>query len=108
LKTHPPVEKLPVQLTIPLTALALALLPGCAFQRATETTLEGDKTTYVGISWFNKTAVAGLQVGKRTSGGSTTLALDKGATETQAEAIKAAGEALGAGIATGVKKVVAP
>lgn len=78
------------------------LLSGCAFQRAVETP-EG-KTTYVGISWFNRTAIAGLTVGKRSGASSTTLSLENGNTETQAEAIKAAGEALGQGIAAGIKK----
>lgn len=92
--------------------IILLLIPllfvGCAFQRATEVSPSGERTTYVGISWFNKTAVAGLQVGKRTASASTTLSLTEGRTESQADAIKAAGEALGQGIATGVKKSLVP
>lgn len=91
------------------------LLCGCAFHRTADitTTLDPDtnvkqidRTTYVGISWFNKTSVTGLEVGKRSGKETTTLSLGKASTETQAEAIKAAAEALGAGFASGLKKTL--
>jgi hypothetical protein len=93
--------------------LCVLLMTGCAFNRTTENTFNPetqtvDKVTYVGFSCFNKTAVEGLTVGQRSKSSSATLSLAKGNTETQTEAIKAAGEALGAGIAAGVKKAVAP
>lgn len=67
-----------------------------------------DRTTHVGISIFNKTAIEGLTIGKRTAKETTTLSLGKAQTETQAEAIKATGEALGAGLAAGIKKSLIP
>ena len=98
-----------------MKALSLILilgLTGCAFHRTTEITYEQglptDKTTFVGISFFNRTAVEGLTVGQRTDKETSVLSLKKGSTETQTEAIKAAGEALGAGIATGVRKSIVP
>lgn len=94
-------------------AAILAIGSGCAFNRTTENTFNPetnsqDRTTYVGFSFFNKTAVTALKVGARTKTGSTTLSLGEGSTETQSESIKSAGEALGAGIAAGVKKSIAP
>lgn len=94
-------------------SIVALLFTGCAFQRVTENgtnpvTQLAEKSTYVGLSCFNKTALEGLTVGKRTATTSTTFSLTKGSTETQAEALKAAGEAIGAGIASGVKKGISP
>lgn len=100
-----------------LLALVPLLLCGCAMHRTLDvtTTIDPttkiqtkDRTSYVGISWFNKTSVTGLEVGKRTGKETTTLSLGKANTETQTEAIKALGEALGAGLAAGVKKTATP
>ena len=95
-----------------LTILPLCLMTGCAFHRTTETTydngLPSDRTTFVGLSVFNRTAVKGLTVGKRTGKETSTLTLSEGSTETQVEAIKATGEALGAGLGAGLKKAIVP
>lgn len=97
--------------------LILLLCSGCAFHRTMDvtTTIDPvtkietkDRTSYVGISFFNRTSVTGLEVGKRTGKETTTLSLGKAQTETQTEAIKALGEALGAGIAAGAKKAIVP
>ena len=95
-----------------LTPILCLFLSGCAIHRTTETTydngLPSDRTTFIGISLFNRTAVKGLTVGRRTAKETSTLSLIEGSTETQAEAIKAAGEALGSGLATGLKKSLVP
>jgi hypothetical protein len=101
------------QLQLFIVALLVLNATGCALQRVTESSvnpqsLAKDETTYLGVSWFNRAAVEGLTIGKRTGKESVTFTLDKGSTETQAEAIKAAGEALGAGIAAGVKRAAQP
>lgn len=79
-----------------------------AFDRAFLACLENiqERTKYVGISWFNKTALEGLTVGKRNDEESATFTLEKGNTETPPETIKAVGEALGVGIAAGVRKTM--
>jgi hypothetical protein len=89
------------------------LLCGCAHVTTVEETYNPDtqgydRTRFSGTFWFNKGAVEGLQVGQRSGKESTTLKVSKGTTETQTEAIRALGEALGAGIATGAKKAIIP
>jgi hypothetical protein len=89
------------------------LLCGCAHVVTVEETFNPDtqgydRTRFSGTFWLNKGAVEGLQVGHRSGKESTTLKVNKGSTETQAEAIRALGEALGAGLAAGVKKGLVP
>jgi hypothetical protein len=105
-----------------LPLLLALLLSGCAWHRTVEDTKDetfdlsntnlvtksSDKVTHVGISFFNKTAVEGLTIGKRSGKESTTLSLGKAQTETQTEAIKALGEALGSGLINGAKKSIVP
>lgn len=83
---------------LPLTLLATLLGTGCAYHRTAESafnpdTKTYDKTTFTGLVFFNRTAVSGLTVGKRSGTSSTTLSISKAATETQAEAIAALTEA---------------
>jgi hypothetical protein len=88
--------------------ILLSLIPllfcGCAVQRVVEFNPETKAMTkYTGFALFNKSALEGLAVGKRTTKSATVFSLDKGGTETQTDAIQAMGQALGAGIAEGAK-----
>jgi hypothetical protein len=92
----------------PTVLLFLCLVPllfcGCAVQRVVEFNPETKAMTkYTGFALFNKSALEGLAVGKRTTKSATVFSLDKGGTETQTDAIQAMGQALGAGIAEGAK-----
>lgn len=96
-----------------LLPCAALLCGGCAHVTTVEETFNPDtqgydRTKFSGTFCFNRGAVEGLQVGQRSGKESTTLKVSKGTTETQTEAIKALGEALGAGIATGAKKAIIP
>lgn len=98
---------------LPLIVIYALALVGCAHVSTIEETYNpetkgNDRTKFSGFFFFNRGGVEGLTVGKRSDKTSTTLSVAKGSTETQSEAIKAAGEALGAGIAAGVKKAVVP
>jgi hypothetical protein len=92
------------------SALLLACLcSGCAMQRAVEIDQEAGTTTrYTGISFFNKSALEGLSVGKRSGKTSHVFSLEKGNTETQPEAIKAMAEAIGIAAGTAAKTAVKP
>jgi hypothetical protein len=91
--------------------ILLCLVPlffcGCAVQRVVEFNPETKALTkYTGFALFNRSALEGLAVGKRTTKSATVFSLDKGGTETQTEAIQAMGQALGAGIAEGAKVAI--
>ena len=93
-----------------LTTLAalVALATGCAYHTTTENTFNPetggrDVTQFKGIVWFNKQAIKGLTVGKRTATGSTTLSVSEATTETQADVIRAATEGATAGAVRGMK-----
>lgn len=98
---------------IQIVAIVVALCSGCAYHRTVEDSYNpesktNDRTSFTGISWFNKTAVSGLTVGKRTEKTSTTLSLSQGTTETQAEAIKEITAAITEGAVRGATKAVIP
>lgn len=85
----------------PLTRLpwlaTLVALTGCVYHHTSESqynpdTKGYDTTKFTGVVWFNRTAVKGLEVGKRSKAGSTTLKISEGNTETQTEAISAIAE----------------
>ena len=93
---------------IALLCLTALMLNGCALQYASEKSPKEGTTRYVGISFFNKTAVKGLKVGSRTEKSSATVSLSEGATETQEEALKQMGVMLGTAIGTAAKTAVKP
>jgi hypothetical protein len=92
-----------------LIFLIILLFTGCAHHSTIEQTYNPetkgyDITKFTGTVWFNRSAIKGLTVGKRTEKGSTTLSLTEGSTETQSEAIKAIVEgAVSAAIKAGTK-----
>jgi len=93
---------------VTLCSLA-ALAGGCAFHQTTENTYNEatkgyDVTKFTGIIWFNKQAVEGLTVGKRTATGSTTLSITKASQETQADALRAVAEGAAAGAVKGATR----
>lgn len=91
--------------TATLVAIAAG---GCAYHRTVENTYNpetksNDTTKFTGIIWFNKQAVEGLTVGKRTGAGSTTLSITKATQETQADALRAVAEGAAAGAVKGAR-----
>ena len=91
----------------------LTIMSGCAFHRTTELTYNpetksNDKTTFIGVVWFQKAGVEGLTVGKRSGTSSTTLSVSKAGTETQAEALKAVAAGVAEGLVKGTAKAIIP
>lgn len=94
-------------MNLKLTLILPLLVTGCAFNRTVDSSYNEeskgyDKTTYVGIYWFNKSATAGLTVGKRSEKETTTLSVKSHTTETQSEAISSVVEAAVKGAVRGV------
>lgn len=101
--------------TVKLLPLVFAVVffgSGCAVQRVVQVGEgSGDQvhqlTKYTGIAVFNKSALEGMAVGKKTKSGSTLFSLEKANTETQSEAIAAAAEGLGTVLGAAVKAYMA-
>jgi hypothetical protein len=109
LKEHP-IEKA-LQIPLPLLLLVLCLVPifgaGCAFQAASQYNADTKETThYLGFATFNKSALEGLSVGKKSKTTSTVFSLEKSDTETQGDAIKAMAEAVGTAAGMAAKTAV--
>ena len=69
---------------------------------------DGTKTVHYGLVLFNNTAVKGLVVDKETKTTSALLAIESGQNQGDVESLKAVGEAIGNGIAAGMKKAIVP
>jgi hypothetical protein len=86
-------------------AVLLCLGSGCAYMHTASINPETHLAeTFTGVVWLNKTALKGLEAHSRKANGSTAaVSIREGSTETQPEAVKAAGETLGIALGTAMK-----
>lgn len=91
-----------------MVAMAVAVMmvfEGCAYMHTASINPETHLAeTFTGVVWLNKTALKGLEAhSRKANGSSAAVSIREGSTETQPEALKAAGETLGIALGTAMK-----